>query len=259
MASDADRPIFIIGCARSGTTLLRMMLDSHPRISCGEETKFLTDLLPILTAHWRLLAPYGFDRAWWLGRIRDFYGGFQAEYLARRDKQRWAEKTPGYTLHLDFVDELFPNAQYVHILRDGHDVVASFRDRWGYRAALRAANSVWAHYVRTGRAFGAGRPAGRYHEIRYESLVTDPEASMRALLDFLGEPWDPQVLRYDEVPHDTTERYERFTRGRREAGGESSAIYRSRVGARRGRLDPALHGLLHRSAGPLLDELGYRG
>ncbi len=260
MGTVAERPIFIIGSARSGTTLLRMMLDSHPRISCGEETKFLADLAPILGDHWRLLSRYGFERDWWLERIRDFYGGFQAAYLAKRGKgRRWAEKTPGYTLHLAFVDELFPDAQYVHIIRDGHDVVASFRERWGYRAGVRAANSVWAHYVRTARTFGATLPADRYHELRYEALVGDPEGTMRALLEFLGEDWDPQVLRFDEIPHDTTDHYAAFTAERREVGGDRAAIYRSRVGVGRRRLDPVLRGLLYRSSRSLLAELGYTG
>jgi Sulfotransferase family len=250
-------PIFIIGCGRSGTTLLRMMLDSHARLSCGEETKFLQDLERLLTSHWPLLATYGLERGWWLERIRGFYTGFQAEYLARRGKQRWAEKSPGYTLHLDFINELFPDAQYVHLIRDGRDVVASYRDRWGYRAALRAANSIWPAFVRTARAFGASLPAERYHELRYEALVADPEATMRALLGFLGEAWDPQVLRYDQVEHDTTERYEAFTARRRRDSDEDVAIYRSRVGRGRQRLDPVLRVTLWRSSRGLLSELGY--
>jgi hypothetical protein len=252
-----QRPIFIIGCGRSGTTLLRMMLDSHQRISAGEETKFLTDLRGIVGEHWRLLSAYGFERDWWLERIREFYGGFQAEYMARRGKQRWAEKTPGYTFHLDFIDELFPTAQYVHVIRDGRDVVASYRDRWGYRSALRAANSVWRESVLRARDFGERLPEGRFHELRFEALVAEPEATMRELLAFLGEEWDPQVLRYDEVPHDTTERYAKYTSERRAAAGGGEAIYRTKQGAGRRKLDPALRAVLQRSSGKLLAELGY--
>ncbi len=255
----ADSPIFIIGCGRSGTTLLRMMLDSHPRISAGEETKFLTDLQPIVGQHWNLLSAYGFSREWWLDRIRAFYGDFQAEYLAKRGKQRWAEKTPGYTFHLEYIAELFPDAQYVHVIRDGRDVVASFRDRWGYRAGLRAANSVWRESVVRARDFGARLPRGRYHELRYEALVADPEQEMRGLLAFLGEEWDPQVLRYDEVPHDTTERYAKYTAERRAAaGGGDAAIYRAGAGKGRRKLDPALRAVLMRSSAKLLADLGYR-
>jgi len=234
------------------------MLDSHPRISCGEETHFLRDLESTVGAHWPLLETYGFPREYWLERIRAFYTGFQADYMARRGKERPAEKDPTYTLVLPFIDELFPDAQYVHLIRDAYDVVASFRDRWGYRSALRVARTEWARYVRAGREFGKRLPASRYVEIRYEQLVADPEPSLRTLLEFLSESWDPAVLRFLDAPHDATKRYTRFTADRRAEGGDAGAIYRSRVGAGRRDLDPVLRTTVRRGAGPLLRELGYR-
>jgi hypothetical protein len=254
-----DRPIFIVGSPRSGTTLLRLILDSHPRLSCGEETHFLRDLEPIVGRHWRMVAPYGFDRSYWLGRIRDLYAGFQADVLVRRGKSRWAEKDPTYTLMLPFIGELFPDALYVHLVRDGHDVVASYRDRWGYAAAARVARGEWKRYVTAARALASGPAASRYHELRYEDLVSDPEAALRPLFAFLGEAWDPVVLRFDEAEHEATDRYRRFTASRREAGGEEAAIYRSRVGAGARGLDPVLRGLLRATSGGLLRELGYLG
>jgi hypothetical protein len=251
------RPIFIVGCGRSGTTLLRLMLDSHPAIAAGEETKFLTDLEPILGEHWRLLQTYGFNRAWWLERMRAFYGGFMAEYAQRKGKRRWAEKTPGYTFHLDLVDELFPNAQYVHLIRDGRDVVASFRERWGYKAGLRAANSVWRESILRARAYGEHLPPDRYHELRYEALVADPERELRSLIAFLGEEWDDAVLRYDELPHDTTERYAQYSAKRRAESGGGKGVYTSSSGRGRRKLDPALRAVLMRSSGKLLADLGY--
>jgi hypothetical protein len=253
------RPIFIVGCARSGTTLLRLMLDSHPGIAAGEETKFLVDLEPILGEHWRLLQTYGFSRAWWVERMRSFYGGFMTDYAARKGKRRWAEKTPGYTFHLDFVDELFPEAQYVHLIRDGREVAASFRERWGYMAGLRAANSVWRESIVRARAFGEQLAAHRYHELRYEALVADPERELRSLLAFLGEDWDDVVLRYDDLPHDTTERYTQYSSKRRAESGGEQGVYRSSAGRGRRRLDPALRAVLMRSSGKLLAELGYTG
>jgi hypothetical protein len=253
----SDAPIFVIGCGRSGTTLLRMILDSHPRISCGEETKFLIDLQSIVTRYWGLLSTYGLERAFWIDHIRRLYLDFQGAYLERRGKARWADKTPTYTPHLPFIDELFPTAQYVHLLRDGHDVVASHRERWGWRAGARAANSIWVSYVRAARAFGARLPPGRFHELRYEDLVTTPEPTARALFAFLCEDWDPAVLQYQEQAHDTTERHAQFTQARRAESGEQATIYRSRVGAGKASLDPALHRLLHLRAGELLAELGY--
>ena len=243
-------PIFVIGSPRSGTTLLRLLLDSHPRISCGEETHFLRDLEAIVGRDWPLVASYGLPRDWWLARIRGLYGDFQAEVLARSGKARWAEKDPTYTLHLAFIEELFPDALFVHLLRDGHDVVASFRDRWGYRSAARAARTEWARYVerRHGRSAGAWTRE-RFLELRYERLVADPEAEARRLFDFLGEAWHPEVLDFDPADHAATERYRWFTAQRREAGGETATIYRSRVGAGGRSLDPVLRTLLRRQHG----------
>ena len=255
----AAPPIFVIGSPRSGTTLLRLILDSHPRISCGAETHFLRDLEAIVGRNWDLVATYGLDREWWLSRIRDLYADFQAEVLGRSGKARWAEKDPTYTLHLAFIEELFPDAVYVHLLRDGHDVVASFRDRWGYRSAARAARTEWARYVRAARALQRRLPGERFLELRYEELVADPEAQGQRLFAFLGEDWDASVLDFDPAEHRATERYRRFTAGRREAGGDGSTIYRSRIGTGGSSLDPLLRGLLRRRNGDLLRELGYLG
>ncbi len=254
---DDEPPIFVIGSPRSGTTLLRLMLDSHPRISCGEETHFLRDLEAIVGRDWELLATYGLDRQWWLARIRALYGEFQAEVLARSGKVRWAEKDPTYTLHLGFIEELFPHALYVHLLRDGHDVVASFRDRWGYTSAARAARSEWARYVRAARALGEHLPSDRFLQLRYEDLVADPEAQGRRLFAFLDEEWDPAVLRFDAAMHRATDRYQRFTAQRRAAGGDGAIIYASRVGTGGDSLDPILRTLLRRRNRSLLRELGY--
>lgn len=257
IARDISPPIFVIGSPRSGTTLLRLILDSHPRISCGEETHFLRDLEAIVGRNWGLVSTYGLDRAWWLDHIRELYAGFQAEVLARSGKARWAEKDPTYTLHLAFIEELFPDALYVHLLRDGHDVVASFRDRWGYKSAARAARTEWARYVDAARALETRLPRGRFLVLRYEDLVADPAAEGQRLFSFLGEDWDPTVLHFDPAEHSATDRYRWFTAQRREAGGDDSTIYRSRVGAGGASLDPLLRTLLQRRHGDLLRELGY--
>jgi hypothetical protein len=262
MAADAPvakgvPPIFIIGSPRSGTTLLRLILDSHPRISCGEETHFLRDLEAIVGRNWDLVSSYGLSRDWWLERIRALYADFQEEVLKQSDKARWAEKDPTYTLHLSFIEELFPNAVYVHLLRSGYDVVASFRDRWGYKSAARAARTEWARYVDAARALEAQLPADRFLELRYEDLVTEPVTQGRRLFDFLGEDFDPAVLDFDPAEHRATDRYQRFTAGRRESGGDDATIYRSRVGAGAKSLDPVLRTVLRRRHGDLLRELGY--
>ena len=79
-------PIFVVGCQRSGTTMLRLILDSHPRISCGPETRFLEDMERIVGADWNRLSQYGFPREEWLRRIAGFFGGIQQDYAHALEK-----------------------------------------------------------------------------------------------------------------------------------------------------------------------------
>jgi hypothetical protein len=254
-----DSPIFLVGCQRSGTTMLRLVLDSHSRISCGPETRFLPDLRRIVDEQrdWPRLARFGFPREDWLRRIGDFFGGVHADYATERGKARWADKTPMYALSMDFIAEVFPDAQFVHLIRDGRDVVVSHRKRFGYFSAVKCVVK-WPRYIRAARAFGAALPAGQYHELRYEEAVADPDKSLRALFEFLGEEWEDGVLEYADRPHDVAGKYTVEADKRRAAAGTDAAIYSSRVGTYRRELDPFLRILVRIFSGPMLKELGYR-
>jgi hypothetical protein len=250
-------PIFLVGCQRSGTTMLRLVLDSHSAISCGPETRFLTDLERIVGRDWERLARFGFTQEEWLRRIADFFGGVHADYARARGKSRWADKTPRYAISLDFVTRVFPEAQIVHVIRDGRDVVVSHRKRFGYWSAVKCVVK-WPRYIRAARAVGATLPADRYHELRYEDAVTEPEKTLRALFEFLGEPWEEGVLDYATKPHDVAAKYTTEAERRRAAARTDAAIYRSRVGSHRRELDPFLRILVRIFSGRMLRELGYR-
>lgn len=249
--------IFIIGCPRSGTTLLRLALDSHPNISSGPETHFLVDLSKIMGQHWKRIRLFGFDEAYWYNKIADFFDSFQMDYARKRGKVRWCEKTPLYTAHLGFINRLFPDAQFLHIIRNGLDVVASYRDRWGYLSAMKAPRT-WDKYIRMARAAAETILTDRYLELRYEELVSHPEDTLRRVLDHLNEPWDSAVLDYRRVEHDRTDKRDNFMQMRRTNGHDESAIYQSRVGAGASKLDPLLRMVVWLRAGPLMRELGYR-
>ena len=255
----SDPPIFLVGCQRSGTTMLRLVLDSHSRISCGPETRFLPDLRRIVDERrdWPRLARFGFTRADWLRRIGEFFGGVHADYARERGKARWADKTPMYALSMDFIAEVFPDAQFVHLIRDGRDVVVSHRKRFGYFSAVKCVVK-WPRYIRAARAFGAALPAGQYHELRYEEAVAEPDKSLRELFEFLGEDWEDGVLEYADRPHDVAGKYTVEADKRRAAAGTDAAIYSSRVGTYRRELDPFLRVLVRVFSGPMLKELGYR-
>jgi hypothetical protein len=256
MLSNRRPPIFVVGCQRSGTTLLRLILDSHPNISCGPETRFLADLEHVTGSSWPRLSQYGFSRQYWHLQIAGMFDTVKSDYARQQGKERWADKTPLYALSLGFIGELFPTCQVIHVIRDGRDVVASHRARWGYLSAVKAA-SKWPRYIRAARTAGGAMSPSRYLEVRYEDLVGEPEKTLRELLTFLDEPWDPSVLEHDRRPHDVPERYRLLASARRRMAGESGAIYRNRVGAHRRELDPLLRLLCRVVAGGTLRELGY--
>jgi len=253
------RPIFIVGCQRSGRTLVRVMLDSHPNISCGPKTRFLVKVVDAVIGKQlpKYLDRFGFPESYWWDRVAEMFDRVHSDYAERRGKQRWADKTGTYALHIDVLDKLFPHCQVVHVVRDGRDVVASHRQRFGYVAAVKAARK-WPVYVRTARKAGERLGAGRYYEVRYEDLVTDTETTMRKLLDFLGEPWDDAVLDHGSKPHDMSAMHYSYTAARRAQSGEESAIYRSRLGAGQRELDPFLRLACRLMENSTQRELGYR-
>ena len=251
-------PIFVIGSARSGTTMLRLMLDSHARISSGEETHFLQQMEPVVGKQWRLLERYGFPREYWLDRLRHLYGDFQAEYAARTGQGPLGRQGPRQHPHSALRRRScspMPSTSTCCVTatmwwpRTG--IAGAIVPARGRRAARGA--STWRRPGRSARRWALAR----FLEVRYEVLVADPEAELRRLVDFLGEEWDPAMLAFDRAEHDGTERYTQFTAERREQGGDGSAVYQSRVGAGRASLDPVLRTMLRRSSGALLDELGY--
>jgi len=257
MLDRARPPIFIVGCQSSGTTPLRLMLDSHPNIACGPETRFLADFAHLTRESWDRLRLYGFPKEYWHRKVAELFDGLKTDYARSKGKSRWADKTPRYALSLDYIAELFPTCQIIHVIRDGRDVVVSHRHRWGYLSAVRAIEK-WPRYIHAARAVGNGLPPGRYHELRYEQLVNDTEKTMRELLDFLGEPWDPTVLEHDRQQHDISVHYGSFSSTRRQVSQEQAPVYRSRVGSHRREMDPLLRMLFHARSGGMLRQLGYR-
>jgi Sulfotransferase family len=169
-------PVFVVGCPRSGTTLLRLMLDAHPDLSIPPESHFI----PLV---WRVRDRYetsgGFDgekmardvfrgirfRDWSLpesevldelGRVApsDLAGSiacFFCAYAGRNGKERWGDKTPGYSMELPLLASLFPDARFVHLIRDGRDVALSLMEVPRPPRSTRAysARGTWSFGTRT--------------------------------------------------------------------------------------------------------------
>ena len=205
--------MFIVGCARSGTTLLRDLLRSHPSLAFPDESNFVplfyrafgdprTDRearrlgARILRLRWVRpwnvsLTPSSLIHCRSYARlVSELY-----EDVARRqDRPRWGDKTPNYALEIPTLLEIFPRAKVIHIYRDGRDVALSWRaiplgPRDVVNAALR-----WKHRVTVGRRDGSRFPSS-YHEVRYEGLLSRPEETMKSVCAFIDEDYTEDVLR----------------------------------------------------------------
>lgn len=221
-------PIFILGVPRSGTTLLRTMLDAHPNIACGPETPWLAEhqAATILGLVRELRDPeHGYCRSYKQpasvvhAAARNFLDELMLAYARSRGKQRWAEKTPNNVMHLDALHAIVPDAKFVWITRDALDVAHSTvrvaEHRKGiapvYEKTLRmtpkattdstalAATMRWVNWNRRIDAFLSGKA---HLHLTYERLVCAPRDELRRLCTFLGEPFDDAMLAYDKSRHD---------------------------------------------------------
>jgi len=223
---------FLVGSARSGTTLLRRIVDAHPSIAITPETHWvprfyeqrrgLTDdgvVTPELVAR---LAAYGrfarfgvaeedlarlVDRTGPLS-YADFVSGFYDLIGRARGKRLVGDKTGEYARALPTLHAPWPAARFVHLIRDGRDVALSVLDWKEHPGASRFSTwhedpvmttaLWWSRNVRLGREGGAALPGRLYYELRYEALVTRPEAECAALCAFLDLPYDEAMVRFHE-------------------------------------------------------------
>ena len=133
-----EPPIFVIGVHRSGTTLLRLVLDSHSRIAVPRESVFLLPLSEVLKeeAAWQGWAMLGFEADHVFNKLREFSDYFFDAYSTARGKPRWADKSPQYVDCLDFIDRLYgPACKYLFIYRHGLDVANSIAPRQNIKLA----------------------------------------------------------------------------------------------------------------------------
>jgi hypothetical protein len=256
LPADTRSPIFIGGQRRSGTTLTRVLLNRHPHIACGRESHFASRFErwhEQLAEEWsKTVRRYGFgpeavDRA--VAAIAD---NLFTRYQLAEGKQRWAEKTPSNILRIDFLFRLFPHAQFIHVIRDPRDTYCSIRHKvhtskpgWGRFTPPHAARD-WRAGILAGERWRAY--PDRYHEVRYEDLVREPEATMRRLLAFLNEPWDLRVLDPDA---DNSE-------ARRPELKKRDRIFATSIGRWRTELNGAEVAAIESIAGELMVALGYQ-
>lgn len=211
-------PVFVVGHGRSGTSILTNLIRKHLRVAFGTESQFFI-------RYYRQLHRYGdlthdrnrrlllndLNRERFFQRSRKYgvrldvdravreaeptYAGVLAAIMRQsaecQQMDRWGDKTPEYTRYLPILRELFPAAQFVHVVRDGRDVALSgYRMHFGAKNAYAAARE-WRHVLEEAEAFAATMPAGSFIELRYEDLLTKTHETMARLIRFL-EIDDPE-------------------------------------------------------------------
>lgn len=220
---DGSSPFFVVGVDRSGTTLLRVMLDRHPDLAIPPESHFIPRMWVRRRRYGRRgriddleqflddLAGDSYFREWGLSvdavrqELRhaarpDFAVVLDAifrAYARTCGKPRWGDKTPDYIKHLPLLGLLFPSARFIHMVRDGRDVALSMLDLHRLHRHSATVGLIWARRVRRGRVEGERLGPSRYIEIRYEDLVREPEAELIRICAFLGSPFHPAMLKHD--------------------------------------------------------------
>lgn len=211
-------PFFVVGSARSGTTLLRLMLNSHPDVAVPPESRFITELytdeevdaertLQALGEHhrfgaWELSLDDVRKELGRSGRVHfvDVIAAAYQAYAKARGKVRWGDKTPRYVEHMPLISGLFPDARFVHLVRDGRNVALSYADvPFGPKTVGQVAE-LWGGRVAEGIAAGRQLGDDRYLEVCYELLTGagQTESQLRQLCDFLSLPFDSEMLEYTE-------------------------------------------------------------
>jgi hypothetical protein len=280
---------FVVGATRSGTTLLRLMLDAHPEIAIPSETHFIPELisarekhgasreqmLELLTSHRRwgdfTIEPGELAERW--AQIEPLSGpeavrAFFHLYADKQDKHgaRWGDKTPGYVKSMREIQGYLPEARFIHLIRDGRDVALSvLKQSWGPQS-IEAAAEKWRSRVNRGRS--QAPYLGYYIEVKFEDLVLETERELRRICEFIEVPFDENMLGY----HLTAEqRLQEKARALPRVHGEAQSAEKrlashaktfeppnpEMIGTWRQRMSPADRAAYEALAGDLLAELGY--
>jgi hypothetical protein len=194
------------------------MLDRHSQLAVPDETYFVPQLADRhlrrvdadeFVDDVRRVVEWGLPLDKVRGRLHDgmpvgaAIGAVYAVYAEERGKRRWGDKTPMYMQNLRLLERLFPDALYVHLIRDGRDAALSFlamprgivTETWMHPHTAADFACQWHTEVAAARRLGR-RVGGRYLEVRYESLVDDVEAVLRPICEFAGLEYEAGMADY---------------------------------------------------------------
>ena len=205
-SSFVDKPIFLVGAERSGTTVLRLMLDHHPQIAWCYEFEYVVDQISDNGDFPQLEAYYE-----WLETHRIFQGtGFEIDrslsypqlansFLCQR-RDRTGKPLVGATVHRHFdrLLQIWPNARFIHLVRDGRDVARSCIGM-GWAGNVWTGVERWIEAEHLWAKLSKNLSSEQQIEITYETLIKEPVETLTALCNFIGVPYDPAMLSYPQT------------------------------------------------------------
>jgi hypothetical protein len=284
---------FIVGVPRSGTTMLRLMLDAHPDLAIPPETYFVTNLIEaadggagpdqlanVLVGH-RRWGDLGIDESELrrrLAAIGEPDGGDAVRvafglYAEGRGKPRWGDKTPAYLTNIAEIGGALPEARFVHLIRDGRDVALSVLRMPEADRPMRNPDTVglvatrWSRRIERARRQAEG--LDHYLEVRFEDLVAKPEGVLRRVCGFVELDYRPELLDYHSGAGERLEEINRELAGRDDLPAQTAAgrtephaltsqpPARDRIGTWREEMSPEQLAEFEAEGGEMLRELGY--
>ena len=212
-------PFFIVGSGRSGTTLLRMILASHSRLTIPPETWFLLPLLqrldpvrPLTKAELEFAVNTVIHHYRWpdmklpaaefrqrvdrlqQASLREVVEVIYRDHTARENKPRWGDKTPGYIEIVPQLLRMFPGSKFIYLCRDGRDVAKSFQRQGWYGPWLHHNFREWSEASDWRARWDKAEYNNHLLDVHYEDLVLDTDRVVHRICDFLDEPFEPQML-----------------------------------------------------------------
>jgi hypothetical protein len=274
-----DRPLIIGGCPRSGTTLLRTMLQAGPEVAIPRETRFVLEA-------WQQRRQFGDLRdadnrrrlARWIFMREETQAhrlGLDADdaverlvasppalgsmlttcfvmFAEQHEKPRWGDKRPLYAARMSAIWDLFPNAHFIHVVRDPRACVASLRTLGWFDGEIAPMAALWEHSIKSVDGWRSKLAPDQLLDVKYEELVLDAHRTLRQVAEFAGLRGDDdaveQMLRYQEVEE---------KRSRRHHSNLARPLNASRVSGWKETLEPREIAFIERATRPLMERWSY--
>lgn len=201
-------PFFVVGCGRSGTTLLRNMLTAHPLLAIPVESLFMVDYLRASTdvppERLKNLIVHDYEfREWAMPLTHTDLDGcrsaqemmlrLHALYCKQQRKPYWGQKTPRFVRHGLLIKANFPNGRFINVIRDPRAVVNSLMTSDLHRSNPYYGSKRWVMDVQYGLELERQFPGDVLH-IKYEDLVERPRSTLTTVCDFIGVDYDDAML-----------------------------------------------------------------